>query len=188
MVKTLKEISIQNLFLQIVDNMENETEVNKKWYNLDFIKDYLKVSVLNSMFSLFFNLLPFWGGLLFTISIGKWSGWNRFYENGEFYLYSVSLISSAYLIYHNNKIKTASLNSFFSIICLIFIVIISFLYASLSSNPEPQINTFIKWASIIAILVAVPMFFHSQLISNKKSPNVGGERILEQKTIINSLN
>lgn len=181
-------VNIQNLSLQIVDNMEKENIEKKKWYHLEWIKDSQKVSILNSTFSIFFNLLPFWGGLLFTISIGNWSGWNRFYENGEFYLYSVSLISSAYLIYHNNKIKASDINSFFSIVSLIFIVIISFLYASLSSNPNPQINIFIKWASIISICFAIPIFFHSQLISNEKSPDVGKTRKDEQETIINSIN
>ncbi|MEW4924641.1 hypothetical protein [Algibacter sp. 2305UL17-15] len=168
--------------------MEENNQKEKKWYHFFKLKDFQKVSMLNSTFSIFFNLLPFWGGLLFTISIGKWTDWSRFYENGEFYLYSVSLISSAYLIYHNNKIKTSDINSFFSIISLILIVIVSFLYASLSSNPDPQINIFIKWASIIAILCAVPIFFHSQLVANRNSPNVVEKRKDEQETIINGIN
>ena len=168
-----------------------EEKINKRNFFskvTDFkIKEMYKVSFLNSAFSIFFNLLPFWGGLLFTISIGKWSGWNRFYENGEFYLYSVSLVSSAYLIYHNNKIKASDVYSFFSILSLFFIVIISFLYASLSSYPEPQRTVFIKWASIIAIFIAIPLFFHSQIIANRNSPDVGEKRKDEQKNIMNHL-
>lgn len=149
------------------------------------IKDFQKLSILNTAFTLFFNLLPFWIGLLYIISIGKWTDWSRFYANGEFYLYSVSLISSSYLIYHNNKIKATDLSSFFSIFSLFLIVIISILYALLSATP--QINTFIKWVSIIAIFLAIPIFFHSQIISNRKSPNVGQTRIGEQETIMQGL-
>ncbi|TYP98942.1 hypothetical protein C7447_102260 [Tenacibaculum adriaticum] len=181
-----REVNTQNIYLQIVlGKMEEENNIKKrKWYHL---KDFHKVSLLNSAFSMFFNLLPFWGGLLLTISIGKWTDWSRFYSNGEFYLYSVSLISSSYLIYHNNKLKTTDLSSVFSIISLFLIVIISILYASLTANPEPQINVFIKWASIIAIFSAIPIFFHSQIISNRNTPNVGETRIGEQETIMQGL-
>ena len=76
--------------------MEEDIKKKKKqWYKRK-LKDFQKLSLLNSAFSIFFNLLPFWGGLLFTISIGRWTDWSRFYANGEFYLYSVSLISSSY--------------------------------------------------------------------------------------------
>jgi len=153
-----------------------------KWYHL---KDFQKLSFLNTAFTIFFNLLPFWIGLLYIISIGKWTDWSKFYANGEFYLYSVSLISSSYLIYHNNKLKATDLSSFFSIFSLFLIVIVSILYALLSASP--QINGFIKWASVIAILLAVPIFFHSQIISNRNSPNVMETRSQEQETIIQGI-
>jgi hypothetical protein len=165
---------------------EDIKKKEKKWHKRK-LKDFQKLSLLNSAFSIFFNLLPFWGGLLFTISIGRWTDWSRFYANGEFYLYSVSLISSSYLIYHNNKIKATDLSSVFSIVSLILIVIISFLYSSLSANPEPQIDIFIKWASIVAILFAIPIFFHSQIISNRNSPNLQEKRSGEQETIMQGL-
>ncbi|MEH6537751.1 MAG: hypothetical protein V7719_15225 [Psychroserpens sp.] len=166
--------------------MEEEVK-KKKWYQKKWvkIKDFQKLSFLNTAFSLFFNLLPFWIGLLYIISIGKWTDWSRFYSNGEFYLYSVSLISSSYLIYHNNKLKATDLSSFFSIFSLFLIVIVSILYALLSASP--QVNGFIKWASILAILLAIPIFFHSQLISNRKSPDVVEARGEEQETIMKGL-
>lgn len=154
----------------------------EKWY---YFKDFQKLSFLNTAFSIFFNLLPFWIGLLYIVSIGKWTDWSRFYANGEFYLYSVSLISSSYLIYHNNKLKATDLSSVFSIFSLFLIVIVSILYALLSASP--QINGFIKWASIIAIFLAVPIFFHSQIISNRNSPNVSEKRSQEQETIMQGL-
>lgn len=175
-------MSIYIYSLEIVLNSMEEEVKKKKWY---YLEDSQKLSFLNTAFSIFFNLLPFWIGLLYIISIGKWTDWSRFYANGEFYLYSVSLISSSYLIYHNNKLKATDLSSFFSIFSLFLIVIVSILYALLSSSP--QINGFIKWASIIAISLAVPIFFHSQIISNRNSPNVSETRSQEQEAIIKGL-
>ncbi|HEY9222421.1 MAG TPA: hypothetical protein VIO43_12695 [Lutibacter sp.] len=152
-----------------------------------FIKDFQKIAILNSVFSLFFNLLPFWAGILVTLSFGNWTSWSRFYSSGEFYLYSTSLISTSYLIYHNNKLKATDLSSIFSIISLMLIVTISILYASITANSVQPIGAFIKWASIIAILCAVPIFFYSQIISNRNTPNVGEQRRNEQQTIIDGL-
>ncbi|MBO6659880.1 MAG: hypothetical protein JJ862_03760 [Roseivirga sp.] len=151
------------------------------------LEEHVKAAALNTGFSLFFNLLPFWAGILIISSFGNWSGWNVFYKDGEFYLYSCSLISSAYLIYHNNKVKVADLSSVFSILSLILIVVTSILYASLTTNNAPQVTSFIKWASIIAIALAIPLFYYSQIIHNKKSPDIGEQRRGEQETIANGL-
>lgn len=160
-----------------------EEKERKKWF-----KDYQRVASLNTVFSLFFNLLPFWVGVLVTISAGKWTGWSKFYINGEFYLYSTSLISSAYLIYYNNKLKSADIYSFFTLASLMLIVVTAILYATLTTSRDPHQLWFIKWASIIAILLAIPLFLHSQIVSNKKSPDVGEQRREEQGEIMDSLN
>ena len=154
-----------------------------QWLKVITKKEHVKIAFLNTGFSLFFNLLPFWTSLLIILSFGKWTSWSVFYIGGEFYLYSTALISSAYLIYHNNKVKSADLSSVFSIVSLILIVTTSILYASLTANSEPQLIIFIKWASIISISLALPLFYYSQVIINKKPPNIGDKRRAEQKTI-----
>ena len=151
------------------------------------IEEYRRAAILNTIFSLFFNLLPFWIGILITSSTGDWGGWRTFYLHGEFYLYSTSLLASAYLIYNNNKVRTADLNSLFSMISLIIIVLVSVLYATIASTDgEPVIN-FTKWASIIAISTAIPLFYIAQIVSNKRSPNVGEKRKKEQNTIMEGI-
>jgi Kef-type K+ transport system membrane component KefB len=157
------------------------------WYSNLSIKEHIKVAFLNTGFSMFFNLLPFWAGILIILSTGNWTSWSVFYGGGEFYLYSTSLISSSYLIYHNNKVRTADLSSFVSIGSLILIVIISILYASSLANSEPQLMTFIKWASIISISLAVPIFYYAQVVHNRKSPDIMEKRKNEQEVIINGL-
>lgn len=150
-------------------------------------KEFQRIASLNTAFSLFFNLLPFWAGILLTLSMGKAIDWSRFYSSGEFYLYSTSLISSAYLIYHNNKLKATDLSSIFSILSLMLIVAISILYASLTANNGTHDLFFIKAASITAIVFAIPIFFYSQIIHNRKSPNVTEQRRDEQQTIMEGL-
>lgn len=165
---------------------EQEEEKVKKSLFMK-IKEHKRAAILNTIFSLFFNLLPFWIGVLITLSTNKWTGWKTFYLHGEFYLYSTSLIASAYLIYNNNKIRKADLNTFFSIISLIFIVVVSVLYSAIASNDNTPLVIFTKWASIFSIMIAVPLFYYAQIISNKRSPNVGKQRHNEQQTIIDGI-
>lgn len=162
-------------------------KILSKWYKKIEIEEHTKIALLNSGFTLFFNLLPFWAGILIVASLGQWKSWSTFYGAGEFYLYSTSLISSSYLIYHNNKVKTSDLSSFFSILSLILIVVISILYAAISVSGAAPEQLFIKWASIIAIVLAVPLFYYSQVIHNKKSPDIGERRRGEQGIIIDGI-
>ena len=150
------------------------------------IQDYFKVAILNSLFILFFTLLPFIIGFFLTLSNGQTIIWSHYYSNGEFYLYSTALLSSSYLIYYKNKVKEADWYSFFSIISLILIVIVSILYALRVNNPIVFLP-FIKWASMVFILIAVPLSFYSQLIYCKQSPDIGEQRRDEQQIIVNGL-
>jgi hypothetical protein len=150
-----------------------------------YIKDFQKIALLSSVFNIFFVMLPFIMGYLFTCSVGKWNGWNSFYGHGEFYLYSVSLLSSALWIYYKKKAKLSDLNSFLSIAALILIVSISSLYVILSTNQVPVLR-FIKWASIISILLATVLFYYSQIVDNR-TPDVGETRHEEQDLIMKGL-
>ena len=151
------------------------------------IPENQKVAFLNSCFTIFFNLLPFWAGILVLLSFNNWKGWSNFYGSGEFYLYSTSLISSSYLIYHNNKVSRLDWNSIFSILSLVLIVIISILYAAMSSSDSTPDNNFMKWASVISIGLAIPIFYYSQVVNNTNSPNIGKKRREEQDTIVKGL-
>lgn len=157
----------------------------KPWYK--DIKDYQRLSIMNTLYSLLFTLLPFWMGLLLVLSRGRWTDWSIFYNSGEFYLYSTSFASSAFLIYHNYKINNTDWRSIFTFFSLVVVLVTSILYAFLTSNREPQVNSFIKIASIVGILCAVLLYFYSQIIANRKSPNVGNYRNDEQEEIMENL-
>lgn len=174
----------------MADNEDKKPSFLKRvWLKIKkpFAQEHVKIALLNTGFSMFFNLLPFWAGILIILSAGNWTSWSVFYGSGEFYLYSTSLISSSYLIYHNNKVRTTDLSSFFSIGSLILIVIISILYASSSATSEPQVMLFVKWASIIAISLALPIFYYAQVVHNRRSPNISEERKGEQEIIMEGL-
>lgn len=150
-------------------------------------KDYHKIALLNTAFTVFFSLLPFWIVLFITLSSSSWTNWGKFYGNGEFYLYSTSLVSSAYLIYHHNRIKSSDLNSAFSIGTLVLIFIGACLFFPVTLE-DHKVNSFVTWSSLISILVAIPIFFHSQIVSHKRSPDIGETRRDEQGTIMDNLN
>lgn len=150
------------------------------------LKDFQKVAILNSIFILFFTLLPFIIGFALNLSTGQDIVWSRFYSNGEFYLYSTALISSSYLIYYKYKVKPADIYSLFSIVSLMLIVLISVLYASRVNSVTVYIP-FIRWASLVFIFIAIPLNFYSQLIYCKLSPDIGKQRREEQQEIMDAL-
>lgn len=132
-----------------------------------------------------FTILPTILGLFsyFFNSTGKSTF--DLYKSGEFLLYSVSFLGSAYIVFNQYKVNYKHLNDF-SKVTIALAIIISISYTSLTNNkpnPEP-----IKFASLIAVLISILVFYVSQVISNKNSPDIGSTRRSEQQTIEDALN
>jgi len=165
---------MRNFFKSVIEYLRNH------------IKDYYIEAILNSVFIIFFTVLPFIIGCLYYLSTGPNINWVSLYSSGEFYLYSTALISSSYLIYYKNKVKEADLRSFFSIVSLILIVLSSSLYAMNIKNQAPYLP-FLEIASISFLFISIPLCIYSQFIYCKPSPNIGEKRRDEQKKILKGL-
>jgi len=151
------------------------------------MKDYHKSALAETGLILLFTVMPtlfILGKMLISSDI---INHNTLYKNGEFYLYSVSLMGSAFLVYNHYKVKKSDQFSLLSFLCLFLLVIFSLAYTVIANTNNPRLQ-FVKWSSIVSILISVFIFFYSQVINNKKSPDVAQQRREEQEIIENALN
>jgi hypothetical protein len=111
---------------------------------------------------------------------------SQLYRSGECFLYAVSFLGSAFLVYNHFKIRKSDLLTFFSFTTVILVIIASYFYAVLSKSDTPDLNA-IKVSSIIALVISIPLFFYSQVVNNKHSPDIGEQRRNEQEQIQNGI-
>jgi hypothetical protein len=148
-----------------------------------------KLSIFHTFFLTFFNLLPLILGLALAKFSNNWKGWYEFYKNGEFYIYAVSSMSSAFLVYYTFKKKVYDTESYLGIFCMVSILILSALYGLKASNLMTSINVdFLKWTSCGFLVVAILVFYNSQLIYFRRSPDIASMRNTEQNNIVDQLN
>jgi hypothetical protein len=152
------------------------------------MKDYHKSALAETSLIILFTIMPtLFGVMKIFFSTHPSDCWSSLYKSGEFFLYAVSLLGSSFLVYNHYKIKKSDLLSLFSILTIILILIFSFCYTGIANIQSPDIYR-IKIASIVAIIISVPIFYYSQVINNKHSPDIGAQRRSEQETIENALN
>lgn len=150
------------------------------------MKHYHKSALIETLAIVLLTILPSLFVLIDKFINGGLSDLTQLYKSGEFYLYAVSFLGSAFLIYNHFKLKKSDLLTLFSITTIILVIISSYFYAILSKSESPNLES-IRTSSIIALIVSVPLFFYSQVISNKNSPDVGEQRRSEQEQIQNGL-
>lgn len=153
------------------------------------MKGYHKSALLETLFILVFAILPtIFGGLKIFLSQEAIPN-SSLYKSGEFFLYAISLLSSAYLVYNHFRIRKSDFNGIFSFLALILIILFSYAYTAMANTISPNLNR-VMYSSIIAFLISIPIFFYAQVISNKNSPepDVSAQRREEQQTIEDALN
>lgn len=141
----------------------------------------------NTFFVLAFTLLPLLFGILSNILFTKYNGLSDYYLKGEFFLYSVSLMSSTYISYNSVKNNKNNFEGWINKLLLVTLVLVSACYAfiiSSSTNPRPEI---VKTLSFSGFFLAIPLFYYSQFVINKKSLDVGKFRKDEQNNIESKL-
>lgn len=150
------------------------------------MKEYHKAALLETIFVLVFSILPTIFGLLKIFFDPKSFSIDGLYKSGEFFLYAVGLLSSAYLVYNHFRIKKSDLNSAFSFFAILLILIFSLAYTVLANSTEANLDK-VKYTSILAFIISVPIFYYSQVIANKHSPDIGEQRRNEQQQIEDAL-
>lgn len=150
------------------------------------MKDYHKSALFETLVILLFTIMPTLFILIKMLISSDVIPNNALYKSGEFYLYSVSLLGSSFLIYNHYKVKKSDQFSLLSFSCLILLMLLSLAYTVIANTSNPKLN-FVKWSSIFSIFISAIIFYYSQVINNKRSPNVAEVRREEQEIIENAL-
>lgn len=151
------------------------------------MKDYHKSAVAETAIILLFTIMPTLFILIKMLMSSDIIPNNTLYRSGEFYLYSVSLLGSSFLIYNHFKVKKSDQYSLFSFFCIILLVLFSLAYTVIANTINPKLE-FVKWSSLFAIIVSSIIFYYSQVVNNQKSPDIAEQRREEQEVIVNGLN
>ena len=155
-----------------------------------FSKENLKchsISLQNTVFIVVFTILPLVFGVLYTIMFAELNSYSPFYAKGEFFLYSVSLISSTYISYNTLGGKKNIFDGWVNIILFLLLVIVSACYAFIiSNNTTPRVEI-VRTLSFGGFFLALPLFYYSQFLINKRSPDIIELRKNEQANIQHKL-
>lgn len=84
--------------------------------------------------SVFFGMLPLLFGIMLAQGVAGWNGWEPFWHDGEFYLYSVSFFSSAMYIFFTKKRTNTDFAALSLLICVAALIVSAFLYAAVATS------------------------------------------------------
>ncbi|MFY0644233.1 MAG: hypothetical protein JXR19_07185 [Bacteroidia bacterium] len=91
--------------------------------------------------------------------------WAKYYQDGPFFLYSVSLLSASLIHYIRNKGAEAMM-----IVIIIIILICTSFYSSIGEG-EPSKTPLAKWGSIVSISLSSLILFYTQYRKYKRPPD-----------------
>lgn len=151
------------------------------------IPKHISQGFLDTLIIVAMTILPTLIGILAALVKSQFKDFSPQYKSGEFLLYSVSFMCSAFLVFSEKtkgqKDWKSNANSFI----FIFVGVVSAFYGIMVSVEKPNINI-IKTVSIIAIIISMPTFLYSQIINNLKSPDISAQRTNEANEIADAIN
>ena len=124
-----------------------------------------KDPLLFTFVTLIGNLLPTF--ILLIIYIADQKGthdWEGLFDQGQFYLYSASFLTTAAYIFYTFKLSNTDGKSLFCLLSCIFILIISILYVVhiLGRNSD---RDFLFYSSFGLFFIAILLYYYSNYLS-----------------------
>ncbi len=151
------------------------------------MREHRVAAFFDTLFVVVLSTLPLLGRLIQIFFSDGDASFDSLFKSGEFFLFSIGLLSSSYLVFNHFKIKKSDWNSRLSICTLLMMVITTFCYNMLSSTNLPNLNR-VKLLSIIIFIMSIIAFYYSQIINSRNTPDIGAQRQGEQEVIENALN
>ncbi|MEB8345873.1 hypothetical protein OO010_07435 [Flavobacteriaceae bacterium KMM 6898] len=138
---------------------------NEYWHELE---DSYKESLLQFFWILFGNIFPLLlGWLIFALPDIIWRGGNTFIEDGQFYIYSVSLISSATYVFWTFKVQNLDKFALLGYASIMIGGLASLFYALFLVGSVTNYN-FIKYSSLIIFIFTIFIFYKSIIMNGTK--------------------
>jgi len=106
--------------------------------------------------------------------------------SGDFILYSISFLSSSFLVYNQFKVKDYDWKDNLNKIIIIALLVLSGLVVMMKADDETDIYV-AKWASLICILFSILIFIQAQILARRPATDVAEIRREEQETIADNL-
>jgi len=157
-------------------------------------------TIQNIIFRCTLTTLPFIFGLLVNLIFNYDA---IYYARGEFLLYSVSLVAASILAYQSLSNLSDLAKGWLNIFALLALVLFSGTYAMIMTDKKTPDLEVMKILSIASFLIALIIFFFSQLSFNKelaiqkakmkdlefkkKNSDAGEKRRGEQEDLLNNL-
>jgi hypothetical protein len=144
-----------------------------------------KKAFSDSLLIIFFTVMPtIFSWFLIGFGIVDKS-YTSLYDEGELFLYSISFLGSAYVIY---KQLNHDLFKNFGNLIVALLFFISIAYSASSLDFGHKTLGLILILSIAFLIISVILLFCSQVVSNKEPPpDIRGYRNTEQNKIENAL-
>lgn len=151
-----------------------------------FLSDSHRIAIVETGVILIFTILPTIAGISADLINSNLTTYSKFYKSGEVLLYSVSLLSGAYLVFNKFKVSASDWKRLISMIIVVVLLLLSLLYALIIVATNPNL-VLIRNVSLIFFIISVVLFYNSQVLSNKNSPDISAQRTQEQEAIANEL-
>ena len=152
-----------------------------------------KSTITSFIINLVGSLMPLWFGALIFFAFDKWLGWSVFFDNGEFYLYSASLITPSAFILFTYKQKNYDLLAILFWISILILVVSAGLFTAITATQSLtdklvlSINpSFLGYSSLIIFIVTVIIFYIASYTQNARI-DVGGKHREEINQIMNEI-
>jgi len=144
-----------------------------------FIPEHHKEATIFTICNLFGSLMPLWLGVIIFTAFSSKIDIFRFISNGEFYLYTASLLTTAIYLLYRNKKKNTDLYTILFYISLGLLVISASLFGILTVTNTIFCTKSIRFdpsfllkSSNILFLISIPISYVAQVLQNKSGPNV----------------
>lgn len=146
------------------------------------IQKHISQGCIDTLIVMLMTVSPTIIGVLYLLIKSKFNDFNPQYKSGEFLLYSVSFLCSAYLVFSEKTNGKKDWKSNINSLIFIILIIISGFYGIMVSVDEPNIKV-IKYVSTIGFCFSIPLFLYSQIVNNKSTPDLIEQRTKEAKKI-----
>ncbi len=140
----------------------------------------------HTFFVICFTIAPLIYGIIKVLFFSELESMQPFYINGDFFLYAISLMSSAYITFSINYSKRF-FSGFWNSISIMVLFLASICYVVLSTGIDEPKAEIIRIFSYVFFTASVVMFYFSQFVVTRRSPDIGKNRKGEQELIIHRL-
>ena len=119
--------------------------------------------------------MPLWLGALLFIAFDRWVSWSIFFDNGEFYLYSASLITPSAYILFTYKQKNYDLLAILFWLSILILIISAVLFTAITATQSLtdkliiMINpAFLNYSSIVIFLFSIIIYYVANYTQNSR--------------------